>query len=300
MTALHSANNRIDGLNPFYNFSTTVDVLRLDLLHPIISGNKWFKLKGYMAEASTQHKKTIITFGGAFSNHIVATSAAARLNGFDSMGVIRGERPLNLSPTLTDAERFGMKLFFVSRGAYQLKTIPDNVFIEAGNDAVYIIPEGGYGGLGAIGAGEILKRTDTASYTHIITAVGTGTTLAGLVVATGENQKIVGISSLKNNTSLDREIKNLLPAEKQNAFQLFHDYHFGGYAKHTLELLHFMNDLYDKTRIPTDFVYTAKVFYAVFDLLKKGFFSDSDKVLIIHTGGLQGNRSLKAGTLIYP
>ena len=299
MTALNSTDNRIDGLNAFYNFSTTVDVLRLDLLHPVISGNKWFKLKDYIAEAKAQHTKTIITFGGAFSNHIVATAAAARFNELNSIGIIRGEKPLQPSHTLMDAERFGMKLFFVSRAAYQLKTIPDEVSNEAGADNFYVVPEGGYGLLGVSGAGEILRNNNTASYTHIITAVGTGTTLAGLIVGAKPYQNIIGISSLKNNLSLHSEIQHLLPYEKHNAFQLLHDYHFGGYAKHTVELIRFMNDLYDRTRIPTDFVYTAKAFYAVFNLLKNGYFKTSDKLLIVHTGGLQGNRSLKAGTLIY-
>jgi 1-aminocyclopropane-1-carboxylate deaminase len=290
---------RIDSLSPYYNFPVTTDVLRLDLVNPFVSGNKWFKLKEYIGEAKHNNKETLLTFGGAFSNHIVATAAAAEINNFKSIGIIRGEVPVRLSPSLLDAQNFGMELFFTSREDYKHKKKPAAVYEKHDEEGIYMIPEGGYGIKGATGATSILKSNETRSYSHIISAVGTGTTLAGIVTAANHTQTVIGIPALKNAFSLKQEIENLLPEEKLQAFTLMHDYHFGGYAKHTEGLLQFMNELYSKTGIPTDFVYTGKAFYAAFDLLNKNYFTSMDRLLIIHTGGLQGNRSLKKGTLIF-
>lgn len=290
---------RIDSLSPFYNFPVAADVLRLDLVHPVISGNKWFKLKEYIAEAKDNNKKTLLTFGGAYSNHIVATAAAANLNGFKSIGIIRGEGYSPLSLTLQNARQYGMEFFFSTREDYKHKKIPGVVSEKYSEDGIYIIPEGGYGLQGASGASAILLRNETEAYTHVLSAVGTGTTLAGIITATNPEQNVIGVSVLKNAYSLQQEIKNLLPGDKQKAFTLLHDYHFGGYAKYTQHLIEFINDLYSKTAIVTDFVYTAKAFYAAFDLLNNNYFAATDRLLIVHTGGLQGNRSLKKGTLIF-
>lgn len=291
---------RIDSLGSFYDFPTTIDVLRLDLLHPVVSGNKWFKLKFFIKDAEATGKKTVLTFGGAYSNHIVATAAAARMIGLKSIGVIRGERPLQISHTLEKARSYGMDLYFISRDEYKRKTIPQEVFERAQPNDIYTIPEGGYGVKGMQGAQEIIGSNDTSGYAHFIAATGTGTTLAGIISAALPHQKIIGIPVLKNHFSLQQEINALIPAEKRDGFELLHDYHFGGYAKHTGELFRFMNEFYLRTAIPTDFVYTAKVFYAVIDLLTKSRFGYADKILIIHTGGLQGNFSLPKGTLIFP
>jgi 1-aminocyclopropane-1-carboxylate deaminase len=299
MASFSTQNCRIEPLSTFYNFSSLVEVLRLDLIHPLVSGNKWFKLKGYLKEAEEDNKNSLLTFGGAFSNHIVATAAAANMKGFKSIGIIRGEKPSSISQTLQDAAGFGMKLFFVSREFYKQKMLPQEVLDTINVDELYIIPEGGYGKKGAEGAEDILTLSATSSYTHIITAVGTGTTLAGLVFAALPHQKIIGISALKNNFSLQPQIEALLSFAKQQQFSLLHEYHFGGYAKYNKELIQFMNNLYAATNVCTDFVYTGKTFYAVFDLMKQGYFSSTDKILIIHTGGLQGNCSLSKGTLIF-
>ncbi|RYZ28880.1 MAG: pyridoxal-phosphate dependent enzyme [Chitinophagaceae bacterium] len=276
-----------------------IDVLRLDLIHPVVSGNKWFKLKEYLRVAKAENKTTLLTFGGAFSNHIVASAAAAKMEGFNSIGIIRGEEPRTWSPTLLAAKTYGMSLIFESRTAYREKQVPPPVYQQYAPSEIFEIPEGGYGLLGKQGAMSILHCIDTSSYTHIVCAVGTGTTLAGLVEVAKENQKIVGIPVLKNAFSLQNEIANLLSPEKQNRFELITDYHFGGYAKRTSELIAFMNSFYRDTEIPTDFVYTGKTMFAVFDLFRKGFFTLSDKILFIHTGGLQGNLSLQKGTLIF-
>ena len=244
-------------------------------------------------------KKFIITFGGAFSNHIVATAAACKELGLQSIGIIRGEEPKYLSHTLRQALNYDMQLFFTSRENYKQKIIPEAVFEFTDIRDCYIINEGGYGQKGAEGAKEILNIQDNNSYTHIICGIGTGTTLAGLVLAALPHQKILGISVLKNNIALQNEINQILPPEKQNHFHLFHQFHFGGYAKYTPGLIQFMNEWYKNTSIPLDFVYTGKVFFAADHLIKNGFFQSQSKILIIHSGGLQGNLSLPKGTLIY-
>ncbi len=279
-----------------HNFRTTTDVLRLDKVHPLISGNKWFKLKRYLEHAKELGKTAVLTFGGPFSNHIIATAAAAKEFELKSIGVIRGEQNV-ISYTLQDAHDAGMQLYFISREAYNTRAVPDEVFAVYKRDDVYMIDQGGYGELGRKGAEEILRIVDTSAYTHIIAAVATGTTLAALATASGENQKVIGISVMKNNLSLAAEIKSLIVGNKD--FELLHDYHFGGFAKYNEALIAFINDFFRQNNVPTDFVYTGKLFYAVEDLLQKNFFPDGSKILIVHSGGLQGNRSLGNRTLIF-
>ncbi len=283
----------------YHSNGVNVDVLRLDLLHPVISGNKWFKLSGYLKEAKHQHKKTILTFGGAYSNHILATAAASKIMGLQSIGIIRGEKSAKLSITLQHAESYGMKLFFCSRELYRNKTIPHFIYDQVNQEEVYSINEGGAGELGKIGAEKILQYCNPTFYTHIIAAAGTGTTLAGLVASALPAQKVVGISVFKNNVSLETEIRNLLPEFLHHKLFLLHDYHFGGYAKKTVELIAFMNNWYMHTAIPTDFVFTGKLFYAVNDLIKKNYFPHGSYILVIHSGGLQGNLSLPGGMLFF-
>lgn len=289
----------IQPISDLYNFHTTVDVLRLDQLHPIISGNKWFKLKKYIETAHRTGKSTLLTYGGAYSNHLVATAAAARMHGFKSIGIVRGERAENVSHTLLEAESYGMQLFHTSRDEYRQKKIPHQVMQHFAEDELLIIGEGGYGIDGASGAAEIYNIIGP-DYTHIFTAVGTGTTAAGIISAAKGQQRVTGISVMKNNHSLATAIKALLPREHEREFALLHDYHFGGYARHTPELLTFMNHLFENTGIPTDFVYTGKIFYAVDSLVRKNLYGANDRLLIVHSGGLQGNRSLPNGTLIFP
>ena len=276
----------------------SVDVLRLDVIHPIISGNKWFKLKFYLQEALDQNKKTIITFGGAYSNHIVATAAGAQAFGLNSIGIIRGEKPTDYSPTLLQAQEFGMQLLFQDRITYRTKLLPKSLAESHQLKESYLINEGGYGLQGMAGAETILQECATAQYTHVLGAAGTGTMLAGLIAGTQVSQECIGISVLKNNFSIKDEIKALLPLPKD--FIILHEYHFGGYAKKNNELFQFMNKWYVQTEIPTDFVYTGKVFFALNDLIIKNFFAPNSNLLVVHSGGLQGNRSLPKGTLIFP
>lgn len=288
---------RIDPVASRLSLPLTVDVLRLDLLHPVVSGNKWFKLKGHIGAA--KDKTTLLTFGGAYSNHLVATAAAASMNGLKSIGIVRGEAPQTLSHTLLAAKEYGMDLRFVSREDYRNKKIPGAVYENNDADKIHLINEGGYGPLGMQGAMDILLENDTSSYTHVIAAVGTGTTLAGLVSASLPHQKVIGIPVLKKAYSLQDEIQNLLPQAKHKGFELFWDYHFGGYAKYNDALFRFMNNFYKQTAIPTDFVYTGKAFFATLDLIGNKHFSPGSKILLVHTGGLQGNASLKKGELIF-
>lgn len=282
-----------------HKFHTTVDVLRLDEVHPVVSGNKLFKLQGYLEEAKVQGRKTLVTMGGAYSNHILAVAAAAQLEGFHSLGLTRGEKPTPLSPTLTDAVALHMELRFIARHLYREKDMRQMLSPADKSNDHYFIPEGGYGRTGARGAATIMDIPCARDYDGIIAAVGSGTTLAGLVLGGADHQTITGIPVLKGAHSLEAEIRNLLPPERHEKFSLIEGYHFGGYAKHTPLLLDFMNQLYLETGVPTDFVYTGKLFYAVNDLLAKGFWPAGSRLLVVHSGGLQGNRSLAKGTLIF-
>jgi 1-aminocyclopropane-1-carboxylate deaminase len=289
-------NIRIDSIkNLYHQYGVEVDVLRLDLIHDQVSGNKWFKLMNYLMDARIQKKDTIVTFGGAYSNHILATAVACQQSGLSSIGIIRGEKPSSLSQTLEDAMNAGMELVFLTREEYRDKKIPGSVL----SNSTYVINEGGYGLPGRDGAGHIMVYADPMRYTDILAACGTGTTVAGLVNSSLDWQQISGISVLKNKGSIEEEINALLPMEKQNKFTLHHEFHFGGYAKWNEELIDFMNDWFRKTAIPSDFVYTGKLFYGVDRLIKEGRWKPGSRLLLIHSGGLQGNRSLDAGKLIF-
>lgn len=272
-------------------------MLRLDQIHPLISGNKWFKLRGYLELATSLRKSTIVTFGGAYSNHLHAVAAACKLLGVRCAGVVRGERPSMLSPTLVDAAAMGMDLFFVSRKDYTEKKLPEMLLQQ--HPEHLLIPEGGYGPEGIAGAATMLAGVNLPMYSHIITACGTGTTLAGLVLGTTEKQRVTGISVLRNHLSLSDEVDRLLPDRRRGCFEIINGYHQGGYARHTPDLLRFMNEWYRDTGIATDFVYTGKMMFAVSDLAAHSFFAPGSHVLLIHTGGLQGNRSLPNGSLIF-
>lgn len=274
----------------------TLDVLRLDVMHPQISGNKWFKLKYYIEQAKANSKHTIATFGGAWSNHIAATAFAAKEAGLKSVGIIRGERPAILSETLISAIENNMKPIFVPREQYQNKEALINAY--AGEDWFWI-DEGGYGIPGLKGAADILNSVNTSDYKYIISSVGTGTTLAGLVLSSLAAHKVIGINSMKGNASLSGQVNKLLPAQLQDNFTIFHDYHFGGYAKHPPELIDFINAVYHNHQLPLDIIYTGKTFYAIQDLVHKSYFKKGSSILMIHTGGLQGNKSLPGKVLAF-
>ncbi len=296
MEEINPANISIDKISVplFVKKEVEVAVLRLDKIHPQVSGNKWFKLRYYLEDAKKENKKTILTFGGAWSNHILATAAACRIHQLECIGIIRGEKPAELSDTLLQARESGMKLFFVSREDYPHQTIPQQFHQED----YYLIREGGYGMKGATGAATILDHCNKEEYTHICCAVGTGTMMAGLIRGAAQSNAIIGISVLKNNLDLEGNIKLLLGDQPADP-TIIHDYHFGGYAKYKPGLIEFMNEYYSQTNIPSDFVYTGKLFFAVNDLVENNYFQPGSRLLIVHSGGLQGNNSLKKGTLIF-
>jgi 1-aminocyclopropane-1-carboxylate deaminase len=276
----------------------TVDVLRLDVMHPIVSGNKWFKLKYYLKDAQEKQYNKIVTFGGAYSNHIVATAFVSNNIGFKSIGIIRGEKPKIFSHTLQQAKEYGMELIFTNREDYKNKI---SLKSNYSSKEYYTISEGGCGKLGVKGAKEILSNVDDLeSYTHIICACGTGTMIAGIIESSQANQKVIGINILKGYLQMKNDIVDLLEDNfKNKEFEILNDYHFGGYAKSPEKLINWMNYFWQKEKIPTDKVYTAKLFYAVEDLILKQYFTKNSKLLVIHCGGLQGNLSLPKGTLLF-
>ena len=272
------------------NKNVELDALRLDKIHPVISGNKWFKLKYHLDNFNAGNYNGIITFGGAWSNHIVATACACYSKKIKCTGIIRGEKPSNLSSTLREAANYEMDLKFISREMYVQKTTDEFLgSIKKEFPGYYIIPEGGAGKEGEKGAGEILEYADGKKYTHIACAVGTGTMFNGISAAASASQNILGIVALKG-WKIENEMNNT---------EMFLDYHFGGYAKYDLALIDFMNEFFRLTNIPTDFVYTGKLAFALFDLIKKNHFTPGSKILMIHSGGLQGNASLQKGSLIF-
>ncbi|MFZ9208911.1 MAG: 1-aminocyclopropane-1-carboxylate deaminase/D-cysteine desulfhydrase, partial [Sediminibacterium sp.] len=245
----------IQDIKGLCNNELSISILRADLIDPVISGNKWFKLQLYVRDAITAGKTTLATFGGPYSNHIVATSKYGASMGLHTVGFIRGEKPVAFSPTLTDAMENCMTLHFVSREDFD----QTEKIISHNQDPSWAwIPEGGYGIQGAEGASRLLTIKDTTSFDTIICAVGTGTMMAGIIKAAAPHQKIMGISVLKNNMSIDAEINALLtPEESKKNFEIIHGYDFGGYAKHTPALIKYMNDCYQNLELPLDFVYTA-------------------------------------------
>lgn len=270
-------------------------VLRLDRIHPIVSGNKWFKLKEHLAAAAARKATRLITFGGAWSNHIAATACAAKMHGWTSTGIIRGEPVATLSETLRIATGHDMDLEFLNRSAYAEKK-DDPAYLDSllkKFPGAYIIPEGGAGWPGIKGSEDILSLIDTTAYTHILCATGTGTTFIGLARAAAAHQQVIGIPVLHiADGLLDRWGSWIQDPKKLARCRLIPDYHFGGYARKTGALLDFMRDLYATNGLASDFVYTGKLFYAVLDLARRGFFPPASNLLIIHSGGLLGNHSL--------
>jgi len=288
--ALHFGDVSIEHINDVQLNSDGIklDVLRLDKIHPVVSGNKWFKLKYHLQQAIKNDCTAVATFGGAFSNHILATAYCCNKEKIPCTGFIRGEEPAHYSQTLLDAKALNMQLVFLSREDYANKK--SRIDVSA---STYFIHEGGYGETGAKGAEEILKLVPQLSqYNYIICACGTGTMLAGLANAGLSHQQYIGISVMKNNFSLKNEVLSLANDEAKCRIEVLHDYHFGGYAKYTQTLIDFINKTYQAYQLPLDFVYTAKALYAIYDLAEKRYFDVNSKILFIHSGGLQGNRSL--------
>ncbi|WP_428232082.1 1-aminocyclopropane-1-carboxylate deaminase/D-cysteine desulfhydrase [Flavobacterium sp.] len=274
----------------------SLTIKRDDLNHPFISGNKLRKLKYNLLQAKAENKTTLLTFGGAFSNHIAAVAYAGKEHGFKTIGVIRGDELLDKieeNPTLKFAQENGMQFEFVTREEYRHKS--EIAFIEKLKEKFgdfYLVPEGGTNEFAVKGCEEILTDED-AVFNYVCCAVGTGGTISGLINSALPHQKVLGFPALKGDFLTD-EIR--IFAKKDN-WNLVSDYHFGGYGKINLELIEFINAFFEETKVPLDPVYTGKMVFGVIDLIHKNYFPANSKIVLIHTGGLQGiegmNRKLK-------
>ncbi len=276
-------------------------IKREDKIHPFVSGNKFRKLKHNISEAKNQQKEVLLTFGGAFSNHIVATAVAGNLIGFKTVGIIRGdelgkdlEKTLASNSTLREAHKNGMQFQFVSREAYRNKTSEEFINTlkrEFGN--FYLIPEGGTNDLAIKGCEEILTEEDN-KFDYICCAIGTGGTISGLINSVKKHQKVIGFPALKGDF-LTKEIQLL--AKKNDCWNLQTEYHFGGYGKYNVDLIRFINDFGNQTNVSLDPIYTGKMMFGIIDMIKNDKFPKNSKILAIHTGGLQGiagvNQKLK-------
>ncbi|AYB35458.1 1-aminocyclopropane-1-carboxylate deaminase/D-cysteine desulfhydrase [Chryseolinea soli] len=259
---------------------------REDLNHPYVSGNKWWKLK-YNLEKVFQHpSKTLLTFGGAYSNHLYAAAAACHELGFRSIGVVRGEEHPLLNDTLQFAKDRGMQLHYVSRESYRHKTEADFIeTLEKEFSSFVLVPEGGSNEEAVQGASEFAASLDP-SFDYLCCPVGTGGTLAGLIRGYPPTKTVLGFSALKGAYGMAEEIQRWCPSKTN--WQLITDYHFGGYAKFTPDLLQFIVQFKEDHGVPLEPIYTGKMMSGIFDLIKQGFFKRGSTLLAIHTGGLQG------------
>lgn len=268
-------------------YEISLFIKREDLLHPFVSGNKYRKLKYNLIEFKESSYDSLVTFGGAFSNHIAATAYACKENNINSLGVIRGEelwKEIQTNPTLEFAQECGMKFEFVSREQYRNKYSEEFLnTLRAKYGNCFILPEGGTNEWAVKGCAEILNDEDS-QFDFVCCAVGTGGTISGIINSSFEKQTILGFPALKGDFLID-EIRKF--AKKSN-WNLVTNYHFGGYAKVTDDLIDFINTFFSQTRIPLDPIYTGKMVYGVIDLIHKRSFPFGSKILLIHTGGLQG------------
>ncbi|HEY9169709.1 MAG TPA: pyridoxal-phosphate dependent enzyme [Lutibacter sp.] len=291
---LESKNSRIQQIHfsEIEDRDVSLFIKREDELHPFISGNKYRKLKYNLEEASKQQKSTLLTFGGAYSNHIAATAAAGFAYNLKTIGIIRGDelannftKTIQNNPTLKFASDHNMQFEFVSRAAYRDKTSPEFIAkLQEKFGNFYLVPEGGTNNFALKGCEEIMTEDD-AKYTIICCAVGTGGTISGIINSLNNQQKAIGFPALKGDF-LQHEIKKYIL--KSDNWSLNTNYHFGGYAKVSEELIIFINKFKSETKIPLDPVYTGKMMFGIVDLIKNDYFEKGTKILAIHTGGLQG------------
>lgn len=269
----------------------TLYIKREDLLHPYISGNKFRKLKYNLLQAKAENQHTLLTFGGAFSNHILAVAAAGKEQNFKTIGIIRGEElhsKIEDNPTLQQAQEFGMQLEFVSREAYSNKNEADfleNLRVKYGS--FYLLPEGGTNSLAIKGCEEILTKADE-DFDYICCAVGTGGTISGIINCSKPSQQVLGFPALKG----DFLKEYILKFTNKKNWELITEYHFGGYGKVTEALIQFINEFKKENDIFLDPIYTGKMVFGVIALIHKGYFPKGSKILLIHTGGLQGIKGM--------
>ena len=300
------------------NYGVELFVYRIDLIHPQISGNKWFKLKYNLVEAESKGYKKLLTFGGAFSNHIYATAAAGKIFGFKTIGMIRGEKHLPLNPTLSFAEDCGMEFHYLDRTVYRRRYDKDFLIeLEKKIPGAYFIPEGGTNLLAVQGCTEIHQNIKL-DFDIVCSPCGTGGTLAGIVCGLNERRRALGFSVLKGGEFLNNNVRDLIKqfvnysktnremAQPSRSLGVNHsidlegynweinlDYHFDGYAKINRELIEFTKNFEKVNNIPLDPVYTGKMMFGVYDLIKKNYYKEGTKIVAVHTGGLQGVEGMK-------
>jgi len=298
---LKSINSPIQEINSSFLQKKAVRLFikRDDLIHPQVSGNKWRKLKYNLLAAKAQHQTTLLTFGGAFSNHIYATAAAGKVFGFKTIGLIRGERIEPLNPTLAYAEKVGMKLHFISRSDYRRKEeieYQKEIRTQFGN--FFLIPEGGTNKSAIKGCTELVQEVKNQLNElpdYWCASCGTGGTLSGIITGLNGQKEILGFSALKGDFH-QKDIQGLLhkvsdTLKVSNTFenwQVNTDYHFGGYAKFKPELIDFINTFKKENNIQLEPIYTGKLFFGIYDLVKNNYFPRGSSILAVHTGGLQG------------
>ncbi len=270
-----------------------VVVKREDMNHQYASGNKWWKLKYNIAEAFKTNYNTLLTFGGAYSNHIYATAAAASECGLKSIGIIRGDELTGDNPTLRFAASAGMKFEFIDRGTYRAKDTPEFIRVYSEKyPRAFIIPEGGTNELAVKGVTEFATTyLSKIEFDHLVLPVGTGGTIAGIINGTSPDKNIIGISSLKGGAFLTDEIKLRLRTEKAN-WQVLTEYHFGRYGKVTRELVDLIRVFESDYNLPLDPIYTAKAMAALMEEIRRENFRRGSTILFLHTGGLQGREQI--------
>ncbi|WP_031431613.1 1-aminocyclopropane-1-carboxylate deaminase/D-cysteine desulfhydrase [Methylomicrobium agile] len=266
---------------------------RDDRLHPIISGNKWRKLSHILEDALSSGARTLISMGGAHSNHLHALAYAGKRLGLQTIGHIRGERTEPLTPTLEDCRNWGMELRFVSRSEYrQLRQYRKPDSLPGIRPGQYWLPEGGAQPLALKGVAELVEEIEMP-FDALCLPCGTGTTLAGCIAALGGAKTVLGFAALKHAEFLTADVESLLPKPCPR-WQIVHDYHFGGFAKTARELLEFIHRFELTQQIPLEPVYTGKMMYGLYDMIAKGCFTPGQRIVAVHTGGLQGRRGFNA------
>ncbi len=269
-------------------------IQRDDTLHPHVSGNKWRKLKYNVEAAKKEVKSCLLTFGGAFSNHIAATAAAAQIAGMKSVGIIRGKDADQENPTLKFARSCGMELRFIDRSEF--RALRDagwkGAIVDEYKD-IYLLPEGGSNDLAVKGCAEMVENW-IDDYDYACCALGTGATFAGLVNGVSEGVVCLGFPAIKDQGYLKEEVLNYLIDGEKKRWSLVRDYHFGKYGKVNEALIQFMNEFYVQTSIPLDPIYTGKMIFGLMDMIQHDFFKPGTKILAIHTGGLQGIGGINA------